>query len=81
MGTFPKQYQSINNDPFDSKLVVAGQSFPLVNPKTLLKTETFERIQIDLAKDILELELEGKPLSRQGTLKINGKVVADVTCH
>jgi len=27
------------------------------------------------------LELRGKPVSRNGTMTVNGTTVADVTCH
>ena len=78
---FPVLYQSINNDPIKSRLLIGGREFPGLNPETLWKTETFEKISIHHGGGNLELELNGKPISRNGFLKENGKVLADVTCH
>ncbi len=78
---FPKMYDSINNNPLKSKLLIAGREFPKLNPETVLKTESYERISIVHETGTLELELNGKPISRNGILKENGVVLARVTCH
>ena len=78
---FPKLYQSINNDPLSSNLVIAGKKNIGVKPEILIKTDNFEKITISINNDKLELHLNGKPLSRNGTLSINGKVLAEITCH
>ena len=78
---FPKLYQSVNNDPLRSILKIAGTVFPGAKPKTHLNTDKFEKISILLQNKILELELHGKPISRNGFLKVDGKLLADVTCH
>lgn len=78
---FPKLYQSINNNPVKSTLRIAGLTFPNIKPETMLKTDTFERILIADGVDSFLLDLNGKPISRNGSLKKNGKLLADVTCH
>lgn len=77
----PTIYQSINNNPISSTLFIAGREFPKLDPVSELKTETYEKISIKSGNDQLELELRGKPISRNGKLTVNGQVVADVTCH
>jgi hypothetical protein len=72
---FPKLYDSINNNPLKSKLLIAGREFPKLNPETILKTETYERISIIHDRGTLELVLNGKPISRNGVLKENGFMV------
>ncbi len=78
---FPKLYQSFNNDPLSSKLFIAGKEFSKLNPVSDLKTEIYEKISIDSGRDHLVLELKGKPISRNGTMAVNGVIIADVTCH
>lgn len=78
---FPKLYQSINNDPLKSVLHIAGKKLPKVKPKTVFKTDNFEKISIITENDNFELQLHGKPVSRNGTLTANGKILAEVTCH
>ena len=78
---FPKLYQSIYNDPMTSTLIIAGKKLLGVKPETLLKTDNFEKISIIVEAKTLELELKGKPISRNGILKFEGKLLAEVTCH
>ncbi|MBL7557372.1 MAG: hypothetical protein JNM24_16205 [Bdellovibrionaceae bacterium] len=78
---FPKLYQSINNDPVNSILNMAGKRFLKVKPKTVFKTQNYEKISIDIENNTFELQLNGKPISRNGTLAVNGKLLAKVTCH
>ena len=78
---FPLLYQSINNNPTKSVLIIAGKKLPGVVPKTILKTDNFEKISIVIENKNIELELKGKPISRNGTLKLDGELLADVTCH
>jgi hypothetical protein len=78
---FPKLYQSINNDPLSSKLIIAGKEFSKLSPISIIKTETYEKISISSEQDQLSLELSGKPISRNGTMMFNGVKVASVTCH
>jgi hypothetical protein len=78
---FPVLYQSINNDPLSSALFIAGKEFSKINPVSDWKTEDYEKISIHSDQDDLVLELLGKPISRKGSLRLNGKIVADVTCH
>ena len=81
IGKFPKLYQSINNNPLSSKLFIAGKEFSKLNPVSYLKTENYEKISIESGGDHLGLELKGKPISRNGTMTVNGVMIADVTCH
>lgn len=78
---FPELYQSINNDPQSSRLRVGKLELSKVDPVSAVKTESYEKILIKQDSDQLELELKGKPLSRNGTMTINGKLAAEVTCH
>lgn len=78
---FPKLYQSINNNPTKSILRIAGETFLNIKPETLIKTSNFERILIANGADDFVLDLNGKPISRNGVLKKNGKLLADLTCH
>jgi hypothetical protein len=78
---FPKLYQSINNDPTKSDLVIAGKKLSGISPTTIFKTDTLEKISIEIEASKIELELKGKPISRNGTLRLDGKLLADVTCH
>lgn len=78
---FPKLYDSINNQPLKSKLLIASREFSKLNPETVLKTESYERISIIHDAGTLELELNGKPISRNGVPKENGVVLGKVTCH
>ncbi len=78
---FPRLYQSINNQPSKETLTIASKSLPGVRPKTIFKTENFEKISIVIGIQNFELELKGKPISRNGVLKVDGKILADVTCH
>jgi hypothetical protein len=78
---FPELYQSINNDPVASRLRVGKAELFKSDPVSVVKTESFEKIIIKHGTDQLELELKGKPLSRNGTMTINGKLAAEVTCH
>jgi len=78
---FPLLYQSINNNPPTSKLYVGGKEFFKVDPVSLFKTHDFERLLIESNGDKLELELKGRPISRNGKMTINGKLAAEVTCH
>lgn len=79
--SFPKLYQSINNDPSSSRLMIAGKEFSKLNPVSNIKTENYEKLVINSGTDQLGLELKGKPVSRNGTMTVNGATVADVTCH
>jgi len=78
---FPKLYQSINNNPLNSLLLIAGRKYPKLDPKIINKTKDFEQISISNGKDIIELEILGQPISRHGILKVNGKILANITCH
>ena len=69
------------NDPIKSILHIAGKKLPMVKPKTIFKTETFEKIFIYTENSNFELQLKGKPISRNGTLAVNGKILAEVTYH
>ena len=79
--SFPKVYQSINNDPTSSKLTIAGKEFLKLNPVSNIKTEIYEKLTINSGTNQIGLELKGKPLSRNGTMTVNGVTVAYVTCH
>jgi len=78
---FPTLYLSINNKPIDSKLLIGKKKFDRLSPKTVIKTESYEKIIIKHDEGQLELELKGKPMSRNGTLSESGKLIADITCH
>ncbi len=78
---FPQLYQTINNDPLKSRLHIARQLIRGVIPRSIWKIDGYEKILIRDVRDSLELEIHGKPLSRNGTLKVNGTLVANVTCH
>lgn len=81
IGKFPKLHQSINNWLIESDLHVAGHRLPASDPKTVFKTDSYEEIQIPVGKVVLTLELHGKPISRNGVLKIGSQLLGDVTCH
>lgn len=78
---FPKIYQSIHIDPLKSILHIAGNKLPKVKLKTIFKSENFEKISIITENSNMELHLNGKPISRNGTPALNGKLLAEVTCH
>lgn len=78
---FPELYQSINNNPTLSKLVIGKEEFPKVDPVSVAKTSTYEKILIVTGRDKMELELKGKPISRHGIMKLNTQLAAEVTCH
>lgn len=81
VGTFPKRYQTISNDPSTSRLFVAGVELQSVDPQTIAKTSQSETIAIPIGKSQMKLELTGTPISRHGHLKFNGKPLAKITCH
>ena len=81
LAQFPVLYQSINNNPLSSALFIAGKEFSKINPVSDWKTDDYEKISIHSGQDDLGLELFGKPISRKGSLRLNGSIVADVTCH
>lgn len=78
---FPKLYASINNNPSTSKLVISGIEYKNVDPVTKIKTENFESIVIKVEQSELILELTGKPISRNGTLKFGLIELGKITCH
>ena len=78
---FPKLYQSINNNPQTSKLIVGEKELLHTDPVSVIKTVDYEKLTIALNQDQLVLELKGRPISRNGTMTINGKLAAEVTCH
>ncbi len=78
---FPLLYQTISNEPITSRLLIAGKELLDINPKTFLRTANSEVIAINTSQFSMILELFGKPISRNGVLKINGKVFAEITCH
>lgn len=78
---FPELYQSINNNPQTSKLIVGKRELKTIDPVSVVKTDNYEKILIKEGSDELVLELNGKPISRNGTMTINGKLAAKVTCH
>jgi hypothetical protein len=81
VGSFSKLYQTIYNDPVASRLFVGEIELININPKVLSKTAHSEKISIQYDKTELTLEIEGKPISRKGLLKMNGAVLAEITCH
>jgi hypothetical protein len=78
---FPSLYQTINNDPVTSRFFIAGRELQDANPETLFKSAEAETISIKTSTISIVLELKGRPISRHGDLKINGKKTAEVTCH
>ena len=78
---FPKLYTSINNNPITSKLSISGVEFKDTDPVSQIKTESYEKIILPVEKFELTLELNGKPISRNGVLKSGSLVLAKVTCH
>jgi hypothetical protein len=78
---FPELHQSINNNPQTSKLIVGKKELLKVDPVSVVKTDRYEKILIKEGNSELILELKGKPISRNGTMAINGKLAAEVTCH
>lgn len=78
---FPELYQSINNNPQISKLIVGKKELQTIDPVSVIKTDAYEKILIKEGNNEVVLELKGKPISRNGTMAINGKLAAEVTCH
>jgi len=78
---FPSLYQSLNNHPSEKTMHIANVSLNNIKPITTYKSETLELITIQNGSQKLELELHGKPISRQGVLKSNGVLLAELTCH
>ncbi len=78
---FPILYQSINNKPLTSILIIGGHEFVNLNATTDIKTDSYEKISINTNEGPLVIELHGKPISRNGTLSLNGQVLAHITCH
>lgn len=78
---FPQLYTSINNNPATSRLFIAGVEFKSSDPISQIKSEVFEKIMISVEKSELILELHGKPVSRNGDLKLGSLLLAKVTCH
>ena len=78
---FPSLYQSIYNNPITSTFRIGKIQFDKIVPKTIVKNDRYEKIIISHAEGQLELELNGRPMSRNGTLKESGKLIADITCH
>ena len=79
--SFPELYESIYNDNLKSQLFIGGKELRETNPQQFFKQEKIEKIKIKYQSDIMNLEIRGKPISRNGKLSINGKYVADITCH
>lgn len=78
---FPALHQSINNDPIESTLHIGRVRLAKVQPFTMFKSKLVEIISIRDGNQQLDLELNGKPMSRQGVIKYNGAVLAELTCH
>ncbi len=78
---FPSKYQSINYSPKTEKLIIAGAFVKGIKPIITFKTDEIEKISITSGVNYLELELLGKPISRNGYLSLNGKKIALLTCH
>ena len=53
---FPELYQSINNDPTKSTLIIAEKKFTNLIPKTISKTEIFEKILIKHKPKIIVID-------------------------
>lgn len=79
--SFPRKFDTISNNKFESKLKIAGENYSGIKPKILESRQDFERILIQTKKKQLILELMGKPMNRVAQLKINNKLVAKATCH
>lgn len=75
-----KQYDSISNDAVRSKLTISNKSVPLT-PELKEKTVDFEKIEITKNDQRVILKIHGKPISRNGTLELNGERIAKITCH
>ena len=78
---FPKLYTSINNQSATSRLVISGKEFKNIDPVTKIKTDSFESIVIKIEQSELIIELKGKPISRNGSLKFGLIELAKITCH
>ncbi len=78
---FPKKFHTINNIATSSTLTIAGKKFNNLDPKVKKKMVGFERIEIELQNGILQLDINGKPMSRNGVLKFSGDLIGDITCH
>ena len=81
LGIFPKQYQSINNDALYSRLRIGKFELPEVNPVQIEESGNISRIAITMDGAKIELLLQGPPMSRNGPLSVNGKILGSVTCH
>ena len=79
--SFPKLYDIVYNDNLKSQLFIGGKEFTHLNPQRTFKGESLEKIKIQDQAERIDLEIKGKPISRNGILKINGKWVANITCH
>lgn len=75
-----KKYDSISNDSVRSKLTISNKKINLM-PKLKKKTNDFEKIEISKDDQKLILKIYGKPISRKGTLELNGEKIAKITCH
>lgn len=75
-----KQFDSISNDATQSKLAIANQ---LINkkPKLIKKSKETEEIEIFDDSQKIILKIHGEPISRNGTLELNGEQIAKITCH
>jgi len=78
---FPKKYDAIVNNGMLSKLSIRSKPFKSEAPSTIFKEGLREKILIKKDGAELIIDVKGKPMSRQGTLKINNELVAEVTCH
>lgn len=78
---FPKLYQNISYNPIRGIFILGSNKFKNLIPKTILKTNNLERILIKYKQGQLELQIHGKPISRNGILKQGQNTLADITCH
>ncbi len=69
------------NNPVASKLFISGTEFKNTDPVSQIKTATFEKVMIPVEEQELVLELNGKPISRNGVLKLGTMALANITCH
>lgn len=79
--SFPKKYDAIANNGMLSKLSVRAKPFKSEPPFSILKEGLREKILIKKDSNEMIIDVKGKPMSRQGTLKINNELVAEMTCH
>ncbi len=80
LGIKVNQFDSVSNDAVQSKLTIAGQ--PLnTKPRQIKKNQDFEEIEISQINQKVVLKIHGEPISRNGTLELNGEQIAKITCH